>query len=65
MRGWNSWLGYCGGAPNETAVGAIAGHLQRQLLPFGFTMLGIDMGWDRPDNGKQDRLFPFFSRIFL
>ena len=43
IRGWNSWLGYCGGAPNETTVGVIAGHLQRQLLPSGFTMLGIEL----------------------
>ena len=45
LRGFNSYLGYCDGQPNETEMYAIWDHVADQLQPAGYNHMGMDVGW--------------------
>ena len=45
LRGFNSYLGYCDGQPNETEIRSMMDYVQKELAPSGYTMFGMDVGW--------------------
>ena len=60
FRGSNNWLSFCGKVNESKLLSSAAGQA-KQLLPFNYTIYGLDAGWSTCASGDCSSVAPNFT----